>query len=96
MSQKQAKRLRKTAQLMGIYDPSKETQYKAIEHKKMVSFIDSKGVPQMVPVIRKQFINASKHGLRRLKQAYRDGQITLHSLKDLHVMAKQQKESKGA
>ena len=86
MNTKKAKALRKTAKMLGLYDPTKETQYKIVEHKKMVSFIDPKGQPQMVPVVRKQLLNATKFGLKRLTQAYENGEIGLFSLKELNSM----------
>ena len=86
MNTKKAKALRKTARMLGLYDSKKETQYKVIEHKKMVSFIDPKGVPQMVPVVRKQLVNANKYGLKKLVDMYNNGQLGLFSLKALHSM----------
>lgn len=86
MNAKKAKAIRKTAKMLGLYDDTKETQYKVVEHKKMVSFVDPKGAPQMVPVVRKQLINANKYGLKKLTEMYESGNFGLFSLKALHSM----------
>lgn len=94
MSQSMAKRIRKFAEVNKFIKKDEPKEYKVKEHKKTVSFIDHKGMPQMVPVTKKQFICKQRQILTAIKTHVEAGRIQLPSLKELHAQAAQMKEAK--
>lgn len=75
MNGKKAKEIRRMAKESGHFDTKPD--YRAKITKKMMYYINDKGVPQAQEVQRQTIINVSKIIYRRMKQAYKNGELAV-------------------
>lgn len=78
MNGRKARQIRKFCRDRNAY--SEKAKYKVIKHKKITYILDKleeREEPKAVPIERIQLINVSKFTYRRIKKAYKRGEIII-------------------
>jgi hypothetical protein len=75
MNGKKAKALRRLAKQLGHYN--NDNEYKVRETKKVVYYTEKDGTKKATQVSRYTIINPGKIVFRRMKQAYKNGELAV-------------------